>query len=290
MKHLETHKVPELENPIRLSDYAGGIFNAIPSKKGMKKAIERGQVKVNGELGLTSKYLTGGERIELFESVSQRKKPVLELKLNIVFEDEYLAIIEKPAGIIVSGNKLRSIENALPYNMKRSWQPDSLKRAQPIHRLDFPTSGLLLIGKTSTSVTQLNKLFEHKEIKKVYHAVTTGKMNQLKGECASEIKGKKAHTTYEVIESVESEKSTALNLVKLEPTTGRRHQLRIHLAELGHPILGDREYGQEGKVKLGKGLYLYASSLEFVHPFTQKTIQVELELPNKFQRLFSTEG
>ncbi len=287
MKHLETHQVPQLDAPVRLSDYAGGIFQAIPSKKGMKKAIEQGQVKVNGKLGLTGTYIKGGEKIELFQSKKNRKKPILELTLNVLFEDDFLAIIEKPAGLVVSGNKLRTVENALPFNLQRSKQPDALMRPEPIHRLDFPTSGVLLIGKTSTSVTELNKLFENKEITKTYHAVTTGKMQPASGEINSEIKGKKAATKYELIQSVDSEKYEVINLVKLTPSTGRRHQLRIHLAELGHPILGDREYGIEGKIKLGSGLYLHASALEFIHPETKENIQVELEMPNKFQKIFS---
>jgi len=147
MKKRESHIVPALSEEVRLSDYVAGIFKSIPFKKGMKKAIERGKVQVNGEVAKTSKYLKGGEEIVLFDLDDEINIPVFEMKLDVLFEDDHFAIINKPPGLVVSGNKFQTVENALPHNLKQSQLVDSLIRPQPVHRLDFPTSGLLLIGK-----------------------------------------------------------------------------------------------------------------------------------------------
>jgi len=288
LKKLASHTVSDTVEKIRLSDYLPGIFAAIPSKKGIKKAIIKGHVKVNGKIGITADFITGGEHIELFEEKPQSVNSQFKLSLEVVYEDEHLAIINKPAGIVVSGNKKRAVENALESNLVSSKAVDRLPRPEPAHRLDHPTSGALLIGKTRSSITALNKLFENRKIEKIYHAITIGKMKK-SGTIDSSIKTKKALTSYKVLLSIESEKYSGLNLVELKPSTGRRHQLRIHLSSIGNPILGDKEYGEEGKISRGSGLYLHASSLNFTHPFEEKVVNVSIELPPKFQKIFPKE-
>ncbi|MEE9373558.1 MAG: RluA family pseudouridine synthase [Saprospiraceae bacterium] len=284
MKKLESHIVPEKTEEQRLSDYVVGIFETITSKKGMKKAITSGRVKINGEVGHTANYIRGGECIELFES-KLKKTVKINLNLNVVYEDEYLAIVHKPAGIVVSGNKKRTILNALSSNLNQSSIIDKLPRPEPIHRLDHPTSGALLIGKTRKAVTALNLLFEHRKIEKTYHAITIGKMKK-KGTIESAIKEKGAATHFQVIDKIKSDKYNGLNLVELKPITGRRHQLRIHMSELGNQILGDMEYGKEKFKSKGSGLFLHASSLKFTHPFEEKELDIKIELPQKFTKIF----
>ena len=186
---------------------------------------------------------------------------------------------------MVSGNKRYTLENTLSKNLTESNEIDALQRAEPIHRLDHPTSGALLIGKTSSAVIELNKYFEEKKIDKTYFEVTMGKQKK-SGTISDEIKGKSAETKFKVVETVPSEKYEFLNLVELKPSTGRRHQLRIHMAGLGNPILGDNQYGIEGKILKGKGLYLHSSKLEFDHPITKEKVSVEIPLPNKFLKIF----
>jgi 23S rRNA pseudouridine1911/1915/1917 synthase len=202
-----------------------------------------------------------------------------------LFEDEYLAVINKPAGIEVSGNKKWTLENALSFNLEPSSESDTLKFPKPVHRLDYPTSGALLIGKTATAVIALNKLFEERKVQKVYHAVTIGKMEKF-GTIETPIDGRPSKSTFTVLQTLDSERFTHLNLVKLKPHTGRRHQLRKHLSEMGNPILGDRDYGKNGLILSGKGLYLHASSLQFLHPITQEELFIEAALPKKFRKLF----
>ncbi len=250
----------------------------------MKKAIDKGLVKVNGTVAGTGKFLNGGEIITLF-SEENKDKPVIQFKLEVSFENDHLAIINKPPGILVSGNKKKTIVNALPYNLTKSNASDALLRPKPVHRLDFPTSGLLLIAKTHAAVIALNKLFKERKVKKTYHAVTYGKM-PITGTITTVIDGKNAFTEYKVLETVHSERFNYLNLVELFPKTGRKHQLRVHLSSLGNPILGDKNYSKEGLLLKGKGLFLHASSLEFTDPIIGTLTSVTTALPKKFRKIF----
>ncbi len=285
MQLAENHNVPEQEKPIRFQEYGVGIFKTIPTKSGIKKAIKKELIFIDGILATTSKYISGGEKIELFQSEEASSFKRLELDIEVLFEDDYLAIIYKPAGILVSGNKFVTIANGLAQNLKKSNQPDAVK-PQPIHRLDYPTSGILLAGKTSSSINILSKLFENKEIQKTYFAITIGEMKK-NGEISFSIDKKTSFTQFKVLQKVDSERFTCLNLVKLKPKTGRKHQLRKHLSAIGNPILGDKEHFIEGLVLNGKGLYLHASTLEFAHPFTKEKISITKELPKKFTTIFS---
>jgi len=278
---LESHIAKKQKKQIRIQEYAVGIFNTVATKSAIKKAIKKKLILVDGLPTSTARIIVGGEEITLLNLKNKPLRKQLILKLAIAFEDDYLAIIEKPAGILVSGNKFKTIDNALQQNLKKSSQLDAV-RPRPIHRLDYPTSGLLLIGKTSSSIHVLNQLFENKKINKKYHAITIGKMNY-KGSIKTNVNKKTAISNYKKIHTVKSNRFEFLNLVELSPKTGRKHQLRIHLCSIGNPILGDQEYGIESLILKGKGLYLHASQLDFTHPFTKDRLSVKSNLPKKFK-------
>ena len=284
-KILESCNVPQLSSSARLSDYAPGVFKSLPSKKATKKAIKEGLVLVNGKRGYSGDFVLGGELLELLQGEGSKMIPQLDLDIEVCYEDQYLAVVNKPAGLLVSGNKHRTLENALSGNIGKSNLPDALDKPEPIHRLDFPTSGALLVGKTRQAVIALNKVFEERKIVKKYLAVAIGEMEP-QGVIETEVDGKKAKSEYKVISSAFSERFGFLNMVELTLFTGRRHQLRIHLSSIGNPILGDSEHGIEGKILKGKGLYLHSHSLEFGHPFTHETIKVEVNPPKKVHKLF----
>ena len=283
MSLLETHIAKEQKIPIRIQEYAVGIFNTVATRSAVKKAIKKKLILVDNIPATTAKIITGGEKITLFSSEEKLTTKPLKLKLSVVFEDDYLAVIEKPPGILVSGNTFKTIDNALEQNINKSNQSDAVK-PRPVHRLDYPTTGLLLIGKTSSSIQLLNQLFEHKKIKKIYHAITIGKMKS-DGFILSNVNRKEAKSSYKTIHTVKSERFEFLNLVELSPKTGRRHQLRVHLLSIGNPILGDQEYGIEPLVLKGKGLYLHASQLDFTHPFTKEKLSIKSNLPKKFKMI-----
>lgn len=281
---LQSHIVLPQEQPIRLSDYVVGVFEAIPSRKGMKKAIKKGLVSVNGSPAESGRFLYGGEMVELFEDRSRINQKVFPRELEVLWEDEHLAVINKVAGLEVSGNKYRTIENALPHNLAASTEADALPRPQAIHRLDHPTSGVLLIGKTRSAVAHLNQQFEQKKIDKIYHAIAMGEMPE-SGIISEPIDGKPSESRFDVMKRQISPRFGYLNLLRLTPVTGRRHQLRKHLFGIGHPILGDKTYFLEGKLYEGRGLFLHASSIAFRHPISGEMVTVTAALPKKFGRV-----
>ena len=246
--------------------------------------LKKGAVQVNGVLATSATFVAGGETIVLTYPEQPIPSKKLILPLKVLFDDDHLAIIHKPAGILVSGNHFKTIARALPQNLA----PSSLADAgtpQPVHRLDYATTGLLLVGKTNTSIRALNDLFETKQIVKIYYAITIGNMES-SGVVNMDVDGKQARSRYHVCDSVVSKRFKILNLVRLTPKTGRRHQLRKHLAHIGNPILGDAVYGNEPLLLKGKGMYLHAYSLRFNHPVLEKEFYITDPLPVNFQKIF----
>ena len=264
-----------------------GLFSSCATKSALKKILNKGLIRVNGEKATTATFIHGGEEIELIKEEISEPENQLEYELHVLYEDEHLAAIYKPAGIAVSGNKFKTVANALEQNLSKSNLPD-ICHPQPAHRLDYPTTGVLLAGKTSSGIRALNLMFEEKEIEKSYLAVAIGEIKKLKGDFDEAIDDKEAFTSYEVLDSVISERFGFLNLVLLHPSTGRRHQLRKHLSSRGNAILGDADYSLEGLLLKGKGLYLHAYSVEFTHPFTKENLTIQAPIPKKFLKLFPT--
>ncbi|MFB0923913.1 MAG: pseudouridine synthase, partial [Vicingaceae bacterium] len=174
MPVIKTHIVPDGVEEVRLYDYVQHIFPTIPSRKGVKKAISREEILVDGQKTSTGHWVKAGQKVELLESIANPPKEYI-LKLEIVFEDEFMAVINKPAGIPVSGNQFRTIQNALIGNISVSNEEDALRWPKPVHRLDGPTSGLLIIAKTAKALVKLGQQFEQKTIEKKYVAIVMGK-------------------------------------------------------------------------------------------------------------------
>lgn len=227
---------------------------------------------------------------DIITYVDLEKTPPREyhLKLDIIFEDEHLAVIFKPAGISVSGNLFKTIQNALLYNITPSKEGDALDWPLPVHRLDNQTSGLLLIAKTKLARVKLGQAFENKTILKKYQAVVIGKTNTT-GEINTDIEGKPSQSLYKLIDYVPSLKNEFLSLIELEPKTGRTHQLRIHCSSIGKPILGDKLYGKEGMILKNKGLFLCATAISFTHPHTEQELTFTIDTPHKFLKRMENE-
>jgi len=278
---LHTHIVPKNIKDIRLSDYAIGIFPQIPSRKGLNKAIKKGRIYLNGIRANTGNWVRTGQKIEL---VALDKKPpkIYQLDFPVIYEDNQLAVIQKPAGIIVSGNQFHTIQNALLHNLKPSNAIDAFQLPRPVHRLDHATSGLLLIAKTTSASIHLSEQFKNKTIQKRYQAVVIGQLSKTTEFLTEKIEDKEAITKYEVIQSVRSLKTGYLSLLNLYPLTGRTHQLRIHLANLGHSILGDKLYHGAAPLLKGKGLFLAAVELTFEHPKSGELMNFRIAAPTKF--------
>lgn len=272
----------------RFNTYCEKYLTIIPSRKGIKKAIKKGELLLNGEIVEGGRWLKEGD---IITQVSLELTPpkTYHKKLVVCFEDEDLAVIIKPAGINVSGNQFKTVQNALQYNLRTSTKQDALPWPLPVHRIDNQTSGLLIIAKTRTSRVRLGQAFENKTIQKKYHAVVIGKTAHA-GRILVPIEHKKSLSTYRTIKTAPSLKNEFLSLVELIPKTGRTHQLRIHCAHMGHPILGDKLYGKTDLILKHKGLFLCATTLKFDHPISQEKLNFSIPAPKKFETRMNNEA
>lgn len=285
---IEQHIVPTQTPRQRLSDYCCGVFAALPSRKGVKKAIKAGRVLLDGQIGQTGDWVLPEQMIQVLADQRPTAK-IYESDLPVCFENEHFAIINKPSGVPVSGNQFRTISNMLAYNLQISKQVDALSKPHPLHRLDAPTSGLLLVAKTANAQLQLGTLFAERRIQKTYQAIVCGATPEA-GTISTALDNKSAISHYRLLRSGPSIKNETISWLALRPETGRTHQLRIHMSSIGHPIMGDQQYGELGKVYKGKGLFLCATGLAFIDPWTNQSFKLEISAPAKFEKLMTREA
>ncbi len=282
------HKVPVIKGRIRISDYCGNIFPILGSKSATKKALAKNNILLNGRVAKTSDLVKTGDFIELKQSNTRAIKK-LDVAVDIVFEDEFIVIVNKPGGIAVNGNRFKTVENAVANLNKNNKQPDALPRPVAVHRIDVPTKGMVILAKTKGALINMSRLFQENKVSKKYVAIVHGKVDE-KGEIDQPIGGKKSRTNYQTKRVVPSRVYDHLSLVELHPITGRTHQLRIHMKDLGHLILGDKEYAINEKTLLGKGLFLCACSLKFPHPISGKPKDFQISPPTRFTRILDREA
>ena len=285
MNKSQTIILENLDETIRLSDLKPGYFPDILSKNAWKKAIKAKRVNMNGTIAYGSDYIKNEDTLELLPDLTTISKPLIDLQFDVLYEDEDLAVINKPSGILVSGNKRKTIVNALAGKLKKSLKIDALSRPEPVHRLDYLTSGPLLIAKTAEAVMKLNKLFENRKVEKTYLAVCVGTL-PIEGHIETDIETKSAHTSFRTLACFESPAYGIITLCKVFLHSGRRHQIRIHFSSIAHPILGDADYGSQNHLVKGRGHYLHATTLRFSHPTQNKLIEITAEVPKKFVKLF----
>ncbi len=285
---LDKHTVVLINEPIRLVDYTIAVFPQLMTKNAVKKALKRNELLLNGEMATSGHWMVVGDELTLVDQENRVPK-TFPLAIEIVFEDDYCVIVNKPSGLTVSGNSFRTLENAMVGKFQLSTQVDAFKWTKPVHRLDNATSGLLIMSKTATFHREMAKLFENREVVKTYHAIVKGVFEHERGIISTLINEQKAETSYAVLKSVPSLRSEVVSLLSLSPKTGRTHQLRIHCADLACPIVGDVLYGEEGNTLLHKGLFLASTKLVFTHPIEKAKCEIELPIPHKFHSLLERE-
>ena len=285
----QAHRIKSVRPNTRLTDYAAKIFPILGSRTAAKKAIVAEQLLVNDYPATEGDFVKKGDVLILKIRMAKKPKVKLNVDLPIVFEDDYLIVVNKPAGIAVNGNRNKTVENAVASIVKQSNQADALPSPVAVHRIDVPTKGLVLLAKTKAALIKLSKAFQNNEVQKMYWAVVHGKTPP-KGHIDQAIQDKKAITDYETEKVVSSRIFKNLSLVKLYPLTGRTHQLRIHLRDEGHVIVGDKMYADRTKTILGKGLFLCAGQLQFTHPISGEMMELEVDIPNRFQKLMQRES
>jgi RluA family pseudouridine synthase len=283
-------RVSRKEAGIRLLQFLRGKCPEAPSVKTIKRAIDGKLCTVNDRIKTFSSYiLEENDIVILNKSAFEKKKNILGMKISILFEDEDLLVVNKPAGL-VSDN--RSIKWCLP-NFKGT--------LELVHRLDKETSGVLILTKTQTAKEKMIALFKTRGVRKLYLAIVDGVLNRDEGKINSYLGKKRALQGQTVYGSVDEKKglqaltfwrclsrSKTASIVCCEPFTGRTHQLRVHLSEMGHPILGDIQYGKKFicPFKPYRNL-LHAYSVTFIHPSTSKELKIVAPIPADFKQALS---
>ncbi|MDD5108436.1 MAG: RluA family pseudouridine synthase [Candidatus Omnitrophica bacterium] len=197
------------------------------------------------------------------------------MNIPIVFEDDWLLVVDKPAGLLsvpTPKNESRTLTSILNQDAQERKLGVNL---YPCHRLDRETSGLVIYAKTKTIEQKMADAFRDRKVSKKYIAFVHGKLSHPQGSISSAIEGKSALTKYKVMQ----EKSN-YSVVEVVPATGRTNQIRIHFKNIAHPLVGEDKFAFRKDFNLRfKRLCLHAQELEFLHPVTQKSLSLRLELP-----------
>jgi 23S rRNA pseudouridine1911/1915/1917 synthase len=278
------------------------------SRARLQRWLKAGRVQVDGQARPARHRMRAGESVTL--TVPPPEPSPLEpeaLPLDIIYEDRDLLVVNKPPGLVVhpgAGHRQGTLLNALLHHCPELREIGDVSRPGLVHRLDKDTSGLLVVAKTELAHQALVRQFQARQVEKTYLALVWGRFKEKEGEIAAEVgrhptvrqkmsvhprRGKPARTFWRVLREFPG----PLTLVELKPETGRTHQLRVHLAARGHPVLGDATYGGgASRLKAApywKGLrplvhrqMLHARQLGFTHPRTGEALTGEAPLPQDF--------
>lgn len=270
------------------------------SRSQVQKIISGKKVKVGGNAVSKSYQLSGGESISVDDTSVEDTQSGIEpqkIDLNILYEDKYLLVISKKAGMVTHpgpGTGRDTLVNALLYHFKNLSMYSGRERAGIVHRLDRDTSGLLIIAKDNETHRLLSEKFKNREIKKTYTALVAGNFKEKEGKIIFPVgrsatdrkkmgvslqKGREAETGFSIVESF----GNLASLIKVFPRTGRTHQIRVHFSYIGHPIIGDKVYGNKESniVAARAGLkrqFLHASRIEFTHPVSGEEVDISDEI------------
>ena len=277
------------------ADAAGQRFDvalacALPqfSRSRLRAWIDAGRVVQDGHAAIATKRVRGGERVVVRAESDPRELAFLPeaIALSIVDEDDALLVVDKPAGLVVhpgSGNWEGTLLNALLHHAP---QLAGVPRAGIVHRLDKDTSGLMVVAKSLTTHTSLVRQLQSRAVTREYIALAAGDIAQggtvdapigrhptRRTTMAIVATGKPARTHYEVLE-----RFGVATLLRCRLETGRTHQIRVHLASLGHPLVGDPAYGRKMSVPFPRQA-LHAARLALLHPVTGRGCTWESPLP-----------
>jgi 23S rRNA pseudouridine1911/1915/1917 synthase len=298
---LVEHSLPSA----RLDKFLHGKFPAA-SRVALQRLIEQGHIRVNGQAVKTTHHPHAGEQVEIHwpEARPAQAQPEA-MPLDILFEDQSLLVLNKPAGLVVhpaAGHEEHTLVNALLHHCQGSLSGiGGVVRPGIVHRLDKETSGCLVVAKNDETHLALSEQFAGRVVKKIYHAVLCGEIPREAGEIHAAIArhashrkrmavredsaGRPAHTSWRVLERL-----TCATLVEVQIHTGRTHQIRVHFQFLGYPVAGDHVYGAKPNARLKEltnyaapRVLLHAKELSFVHPRTQQPLQFAAPLPEDFR-------
>ncbi len=273
------------------------------SRTEIQRWIKEGLVRVNGRSTKPGYKLEEGDVIEVDVPAPQKYEGIKPepLPLPILYQDDDIVVIDKPAGKVVHpapGHAEGTLVNALLYHIPDLQGIGGIERPGIVHRLDKDTSGLLLVAKNDQAHRELQRQFKNREVEKMYLALVEGQVHprvgrievpiardkQHRKRMAPSKEGREAITEYRVLEYLED-----FTFLEVRPLTGRTHQIRVHLAYIGHPIVGDTVYGRR-KQRLKPFLkrhFLHAHRLRFRHPRTGTPMEFTSPLPPDLQAVIN---
>jgi 23S rRNA pseudouridine1911/1915/1917 synthase len=293
------HTATQSDDGLRLDQWITEILGEESSRSQIQRWIKAGLVQINGKVSKASYKLEEGDECTFTvpEPEIVEQNPV-DLKIRVVYEDDDLAVIVKPAGISVHpgpGQNKESLLNGLQFLWK-DLPPGNDGRPGIVHRLDRPTEGLMLIAKNEKAHRKLASAFQNRKIEKDYMAWLLATPTEQAGRVEAPLRrhphdrlkmhihptGREAITLYKVEKSLVTRQGRKYSLVRLRILTGRTHQIRVHMAHLGCPVVGDALYSRSSAVYEEFGLLLLAWHLRFAHPTTGEIMTFELPLPQRF--------
>lgn len=263
----------------------------------LQKLIERKGAEIRDIPRKSSYRLKEGDLVSLeYEPVQEESVSPEDIPLDIIHEDFHLIVINKPSGLVVhpgAGRKQQTLVNALLYHYPEIREIGPKERPGIVHRLDKETSGVIVVAKSEKAFTELQKQFKQRKVRKSYLGLVWGNMSREEG-CISwalgrhgrygermSIRTKKprpAKTLYKVLKRFDG-----FTLLNINPVTGRTHQIRVHLAASGHPLIGDVRYGHK-RSKIGcPRLFLHAYKISFDHPQTGEKVEYISPLPEDLE-------
>jgi 23S rRNA pseudouridine1911/1915/1917 synthase len=326
---LRTLEVPAEAAGRRLDQFLAQTLEDI-SRSRIQLLLEQGDVLIDGRAPKASLKLRPGQRIEVCGEPHPAPLRAFaeDIPLEIVFEDEHLAVVNKPAGMMVHAGagatdderNRGTLVNALLHHFATLSATGGELRPGIVHRLDKQTSGLIVVARTDRAHRKLALLFSSRKIKKTYLALVEGNLERDRGTIDAAISrdpvrrtrmttrsqenARAAISHYEVVRRLAT-RFGRFTLVRVRIETGRTHQIRVHMASIGHPVVGDSVYGAAGqlvdqvasnvivsraarrnapaeRLRLGRN-FLHAARLEFPHPITGKLLELEAPLPSELQ-------
>jgi 23S rRNA pseudouridine1911/1915/1917 synthase len=302
MNEIKSHIVTEEDKVERIDKYLSK--HQTLSRNAIQKLISTGNVKVNDKTCKANHKINPGDKIEV--TIPPKKPLSIEkenIPLDILYEDKDVIVLNKPAGVVTHpavGNFKGTLINGLLYHCPDISSLGAPLRPGVVHRLDKGTSGCLIFAKTDIAYNGLAEQFKKHSIEREYIALVYGNFKTDEGEINKEIgrhfkdrkrmstrtrKGKKAKSSYKVLNRYNS-----YTLLKVIPHTGRTHQIRVHLASIGHPVIGDETYGRKKYIEINRQKHimkrpgLHAKTLGFIHPINKKFLKFEAPLPQDIKK------
>jgi 23S rRNA pseudouridine1911/1915/1917 synthase len=325
----QTIEVPSEAAGQRLDQFLAAQLEGV-SRSRVQMLMDQGDVLVNGEREKASLKLRGGEHIAITGEPrpAPLKATAEDIPLDVVFEDADLAVVNKPAGMMVHAGSGQNedarsrgtLVNALLFRFNKLSSSAGELRPGIVHRLDKDTSGLIVVAKNDRTHAALGEMFATRQIKKTYFALVQGALAREKGTINAGVGRDPMRRTRMTAQPQENARSAVshyqvvrrlvnrfgkFTLVQVRIETGRTHQIRVHMASIGHPVVGDTLYGGAGqltdqvasqaaqskaarrkaepeRLKLGRN-FLHAAKLEFLHPSTGKVLSLEAPLPSDLE-------